>query len=68
MTILDTIDTSTDLDALDLSHCVIGPDLVIYEDRGITRLYRRSGHALRLLGEIDDALSAWAALDQLDTL
>lgn len=56
----------TDLDDLDLTHCVVGPDLVARFDGSVT-LYRREGRYVELLGAFDGPASAFAAIDALDT-
>jgi hypothetical protein len=54
-----------DLDDLDLTHCVVGPDLVARLDGSVT-LYRREGRSVAPLGVFDGPASALAALDALD--
>jgi hypothetical protein len=55
----------TSLDDLDLTDCIVGPDLVASVDEQIT-LYRRDGHVVELLGVFDRASDAFAALDGFD--
>jgi hypothetical protein len=55
----------TDLDDLDLTHCVVGPDLVARFDGSVT-LYLRNGRSVVPLGVFDGPASALAALDALD--
>lgn len=57
--------TTFDLDDLDLTHCVVGPDLVARLDGSIT-LFRRRGRSVELLGEFDGPVSAFVALDAID--
>jgi hypothetical protein len=54
-----------DLDDLDLTHCVVGPDLVARLDGSVT-LYRREGRRVTPLGVFDGPASAFAAIDALD--
>jgi hypothetical protein len=54
-----------DLDDLDLTHCVVGPDLVARLDGSVT-LYRRQGRSVTPLGVFDGPASALAAIDVLD--
>jgi hypothetical protein len=54
----------TNLDELDLTGCVIGPDLVERLDGTVT-LYRRNGHAVEFFGRFDGPASAFAALDRI---
>jgi hypothetical protein len=54
-----------DLDDLDLTHCVVGPDLVARLDGSVT-LYRRKGRRVTPLGIFDGPASALAAIDALD--
>ena len=54
-----------DLDDLDLTHCVVGPDLVARLDGSVT-LYRREGRSVLPLGVFDGPASALAAIDALD--
>jgi hypothetical protein len=54
-----------DLDDLDLTHCVVGPDLVARLDGSVT-LYRREGRSVTPLGIFDGPASALAAIDALD--
>jgi hypothetical protein len=56
----------TSLDDLDLTHCIVGPDLVADMSDQIT-VYRRHGHVIELLGVFDRASDAFAALDAIDT-
>ena len=58
-------DSYFDLDDLDLTHCVVGPDLVARLDGSVT-LYRREGRSVALLGVFDGPASAFAAIDALD--
>jgi hypothetical protein len=58
-------DSHFDLDDLDLTHCVVGPDLVARLDGSVT-LYRRQGRSVALLGVFDGPASALAAIDALD--
>jgi hypothetical protein len=55
----------TDLDDLDLTHCVVGPDLVARFDGSVT-VYRREGRNVELFGVFDSPASAFAAIDALD--
>jgi hypothetical protein len=57
--------TYIDLDDLDLTHCVVGPDLVARLDGSVT-LYRREGRSVAPLGVFDGPASALAAIDALD--
>jgi hypothetical protein len=57
--------TYIDLDDLDLTHCVVGPDLVARLDGSVT-LYRREGRSVTPLGVFDGPASALAAIDALD--
>jgi hypothetical protein len=57
--------TTLDLDDLDLTHCVVGPDLVARLDGSIT-LFRRRGRRVEMLGVFDGPVSALMALDALD--
>jgi len=61
------IDNSTtfDLDDLDLTHCVVGPDLVARFDGAVT-VFLRQGRRLELFGVFDGPVSAFAAIDTLD--
>jgi hypothetical protein len=61
------VDNSTtfDLDDLDLTHCVIGTDLVARFDGSVT-LFRRHGRRVELFGVFDGPVSAFAAIDTLD--
>jgi hypothetical protein len=63
LTLTDTAATS--LDDLDLSDCVVGPDLVARWNGDVT-LYRRNGHTIELVGVFDSSASAFAALDAFD--
>jgi hypothetical protein len=54
-----------DLDDLDLTHCVVGPDLVARLDGSVT-VYRREGRSVTPLGVFDGPASALAAIDVLD--
>jgi hypothetical protein len=58
--------THFDIDDLDLTHCVVGPDLVARLDGSVT-LYRRKGRSVTPLGVFDGPASALAAIDALDT-
>ena len=58
--------TTLDLDDLDLTHCVVGPDLVARFDGSVT-LFRRTGRQVEMLGVFDGPAAAWTALDALDT-
>jgi hypothetical protein len=57
--------TYTDLDDLDLTHCVVGPDLVARFDGSVT-VYRREGRRVEMLGTFDGPASAFACIDALD--
>jgi hypothetical protein len=57
--------TYIDLDDLDLTHCVVGPDLIARLDGSVT-LYRREGRSVTRLGVFDGPASALAAIDALD--
>ena len=54
-----------DLDDLDLSHCVVGPGLVVRID-GLVTVYRRRGHTVEIFGVFDGPASAFTALDAAD--
>lgn len=54
-----------DLDDLDLTHCVVGPDFVARLDGSVT-LYRRKGRTVTPFGVFDGPASALAAIDTLD--
>lgn len=54
-----------DIDELDLTHCVVGPDLVARLDGSVT-VYRREGRRVIPLGVFDGPASAFAAIDALD--
>jgi hypothetical protein len=58
-------DRVIDLDDLDLTQCVAGPDFVVHVD-GIVTLYRREGRSVELFGVFDGPASALAALDAFD--
>jgi hypothetical protein len=57
--------TSVYLDELDLTECVMGPDLLARFDETVT-VYRRDGQLVRLVGVFDGPAPALAALDALD--
>jgi hypothetical protein len=63
ITLADT--TVYNLDQLDLTHCVVGPDLVARVNGDVT-LFRRDGHVVEFLGTFDGAACAFAALDRID--
>ena len=55
------------LDSLDLSHCVVGPDLVAEIVGQQVTIFRRQGtHGIEHAGTYRGAAAAWAALDVED--
>jgi hypothetical protein len=54
-----------DLDDLDLTDCVVGPDFVVHVNEIVT-LYRREGRSVELFGVFDGPASALEALDAVD--
>jgi hypothetical protein len=57
--------TILDIEDLDLTKCVVGPDHVVLMDELVT-LYRREGRRVDLFGVFDGPAEAFHALDTLD--
>ena len=57
--------TPAHLDDLDLTRCVVGPDLVVQISDVVT-VYRRRGSSVELVGAFDGPAAAFAALDEFD--
>jgi hypothetical protein len=53
------------LNQLDLSECLVTPDLIAHFGHSVT-LYRCEGPNVHVIGVFDDAADAFAALDVLD--
>ena len=53
------------LDQLDLSECLVTPDLIAHLGHSVT-LYRCEGPHVHVIGVFDDPAEAFAALDVLD--
>jgi hypothetical protein len=51
---------------LDLSDCVVGPDLIARFAGDNVTIYRRYGRTAELLGCFDSPAEAFAALDRID--
>lgn len=56
-----------DLDDLDLTDCVVGPDAILDRKDGLV-LYAREGRGVRELGRFHSVAAAWDALDALDVI
>jgi hypothetical protein len=52
-----------DIEGLDLSRCIVGPDLVAEIDGERVTIWRRRGGGVELAGVYRGAAAAWAALD-----
>jgi hypothetical protein len=61
--VTDSIQTIHDLD---LSGCIIGPDLIAHFGDGHVTLYRREGAAVELLGSFEEPSAALEVIDLLD--
>jgi hypothetical protein len=55
----------SDIDDLELTRCVLGPDYVALID-GFVTLYRRAIRSVELLGVFDGPATALAAIDAID--
>jgi hypothetical protein len=54
-----------DIDDLELTRCVLGPDYIALID-GVVTIYRRAVRRVELLGVFDGPASAFAAIDAFD--
>jgi hypothetical protein len=54
------------IDDLNLSRCVVGPDLIARFVRDSVTVYRRFGHTVEFLGRFDTPEEALATIDEID--